>query len=75
MLRAVAFLLALAGALPLLALVALALVTPITRWGWLYLLGGCLLIVGGLIAPWGGRRALAFGSTVGRCESGCCCRR
>ena len=63
MLRAIAFLLALAGALPLLALVALAVVTPITRWGWLYLLGGCLLVIAGLIAPWGGRRALAFGST------------
>ncbi|HSH78416.1 MAG TPA: hypothetical protein VLA19_07780 [Herpetosiphonaceae bacterium] len=61
MLRGIIFLLALAGALPLLALVALAVVTPITRWGWLYLLGGCLLVIAGLIAPWFGRRALALG--------------
>ena len=61
MLRGITFLLALAGALPLLALVALAVVTPITRWGWLYLLGGCLLVIAGLITPWSGRRAFALG--------------
>ena len=43
MLRAISFLLAVAAALPLLTLVSLAAVTPITRWGWLYLVGGTLM--------------------------------
>ena len=57
MVRGIVFLLALATAVPLLTLVGLAAATPITRWGWLYLLGGSVLVIAGLIAPWFGRPA------------------
>jgi hypothetical protein len=59
------FLLALVAALPVAMLTGLALVTPVTPSGALYLLGLALLVVCGLSRPWpaSGRRTSRWPST------------
>lgn len=51
-LRTLLFLLGILMAVPVLALTALALVTPVTISGGLYLLGSFLLVIGLILAPW-----------------------
>jgi pimeloyl-ACP methyl ester carboxylesterase len=56
MIRTLACICGLLAAIPAAALVGLALVTPITPWGALYLLGFVLMVAGALSAPWRRRR-------------------
>lgn len=52
LLRTLLFLTGILFAIPVLALIVLALVTPVTISGGLYLLAGALLAVGLILAPW-----------------------
>ena len=56
MIRTLACICGLLAAIPAGVLVGLALITPITPWGALYLLGFVLLVAGALSAPWRRRR-------------------
>jgi pimeloyl-ACP methyl ester carboxylesterase len=56
MIRTSACIFGLLAAFPLGVLVGLALTTPITFWGALYLLGAMLLVAGALSAPWRRKR-------------------